>query len=67
MANNPLTNKYVAKAHWNFEVATGGTLSSGSAESISAHNGPIHIPEGALITNAYYHVGMIQQSYLLDM
>jgi len=53
MANNPLTNKFVAKAHWNFATTNG----SGGAESISAHNGPIFIPEGALITNAYYQVG----------
>ena len=53
MANNPLTNKYVAKASWNFATTNG----SGGAESISAHNGPIIIPEGAVITNAYYHVG----------
>ena len=53
MANNPLTNKYVAKAHWNFATRSG----SGGAESISAHNGPISIPEGAVITKAYYQVG----------
>ena len=53
MANNPLANKFVAKAHWNFST----TNAAGSAESISAHNGPIMIPDGALITKAYYHVG----------
>ena len=53
MANNPLTNKYVAKAHWNFATTNG----SGAAETISAHNGPIYIPEGSLITNAYWYVG----------
>lgn len=53
MANNPLANKYVAKAHWNFATTNG----SGAAETISAHNGPIMIPDGALITKAYYHVG----------
>jgi len=52
MANNPLSNKYVAKASWDFATTNG----SGGAESISAHNGPIFIPEGALITNAYYFV-----------
>ena len=53
MANNPLANKYVAKAHWNFATTNG----SGAAETISAHNGPIMIPDGAVITKAYYHVG----------
>jgi hypothetical protein len=52
MANNPLSNKYVAKASWDFATTNG----SGGAESISAHNGPIFIPEGALITKAYYFV-----------
>ena len=52
MANNPLANKYVAKAHWNFATTNG----SGAAETISAHNGPIMIPDGAVITKAYYHV-----------
>ena len=53
MANNPLANKFVAKAHWDFATTNG----SGAAETISAHNGPIMIPDGAVIVNAYYHVG----------
>ena len=53
MANNPLQNKFVAKAYWDFATTNG----SGAAETISAHNGPITIPDGAIITNAYYHVG----------
>jgi len=52
MANNPLSNKYVARASWDFATTNG----SGGAESISAHSGSIFIPEGALITNAYYFV-----------
>lgn len=53
MANNPLQNKFVAKAHWDFATTNG----SGAAQTVSAHNGPILIPDGAIITNAYYHVG----------
>ena len=51
MANNPLNNKYVARATWN--AATTNLANDASA---SATAGSVWIPEGALITKAYYHV-----------
>ena len=51
MANNPLNNKYVARATWN--AATTNLANNASA---SATAGSVWIPEGALITKAYYHV-----------
>ena len=51
MANNPLNNKYVARATWN--AATTNLANNASA---SATAGSVWIPEGALITKAYYFV-----------
>ena len=52
MANNPLNNKYVARATWDASVTTIATSGSqGPSDGVS-----VWIPEGALITNAYYFV-----------
>ena len=51
MANNPLNNKYCARATWN--AATTNLANNASA---SATSGSVWIPEGALMTNAYYFV-----------
>ena len=49
MANNPLTNKFCARA--TFTMAAGNNNSA-----VSPDGGTVIIPEGALITNAYYFV-----------
>ena len=51
MANNPLNNKYCARATWD---ASTQTITSGG--SMSPNAGSVWIPEGALIVNAYYFV-----------
>ena len=51
MANNPLNNKYCARATWD---ASTQTITNGG--SMSPNAGSVWIPEGALITNAYYYV-----------
>ena len=51
MANNPLNNKYVARGTWD---ASTQTITNGG--SMAPNNGSVWIPEGALITNAYYFV-----------
>ena len=52
MANNPLNNKYCARATWDASVTTIATSGSqGPSDGVS-----VWIPEGALITNAYYYV-----------
>jgi len=52
MANNPLNNKYCARATWDASVTTIATSGSqGPSDGVS-----VWIPEGALITNAYYFV-----------
>ena len=52
MANNPLNNKYVARATWDASVTTiAASGSQGPSDGVS-----VWIPEGALITNAYYFV-----------
>ena len=49
MANNPLNNKFCARA--TFTMAAGNNNTS-----VSADGGKVIIPEGALIMNAYYFV-----------
>ena len=52
MANNPLNNKYCARATWDASVTTiAASGSQGPSNGVS-----VWIPEGALITNAYYFV-----------
>ena len=52
MANNPLNNKYCARATWDASVTTiAASGSQGPSDGVS-----VWIPEGALITNAYYFV-----------
>ena len=52
MANNPLNNKYVARATWDASVTTiAASGSQGPSDGVS-----VWIPEGALIVNAYYFV-----------
>ena len=51
MARNPLNNKYCARATWD---ASTQTITNGG--SMSPNSGSVWIPEGALITNAYYFV-----------
>ena len=51
MAKNPLNNKYCARATWD---ASTQTITNGG--SMSPNSGSVWIPEGALITNAYYFV-----------
>lgn len=53
MSKNPRFNKFVAKATW--DIGVSGTLTAGAA-SHSASSGSVYIPDGALITKAYYHV-----------
>ena len=56
MANNPLTNKYCARATW--DISNHPDLDAPpelTAASYSA-NTAVWIPEGALILNAFYHV-----------
>ena len=51
MAKNPLNNKYCARATWD---ASTQTITNGG--SMAPNDGSVWIPEGALITNAYYYV-----------
>ena len=51
MAKNPLNNKYVAVGQWDASVTNLANNASASCTT-----GSVFIPEGALITNAYYYV-----------
>ena len=51
MAKNPLNNKYVAIGQWDASVTNLANNASASCTT-----GSVFIPEGALITNAYYYV-----------
>ena len=56
MANNPLNNKYCARATWDLsnhpDLTATPELTAGSYSANTA----VWIPEGALILNAFYHV-----------
>jgi hypothetical protein len=51
MAKNPLRNKYVAIGQWDASVTNLANNASASCTT-----GSVFIPEGALITKAYYYV-----------
>ena len=51
MAKNPLRNKYVAIGQWDASVTNLANNASASCTT-----GSVFIPEGALLTNAYYYV-----------
>ena len=51
MAKNPLRNKYVAIGQWDASVTTLANNASASCTT-----GSVFIPEGALLTKAYYYV-----------
>jgi len=51
MAKNPLNNKYVAVGQWDASVTNLANNASASCTT-----GSVFIPEGALITRAYYYV-----------
>ena len=51
MAKNPLNNKYVAVGQWDASVTNLANNASASCTT-----GSVFIPEGALLTKAYYYV-----------